>query len=82
MRQSEQRLQAVFETTPECMKVVAPDGTLLEVNSSGLRMLGATSLQDVAGKSVYELIAPEFRDEYRKFNERICRGEPDRWNST
>ena len=38
---SEARLRAVFETTPECIKVVAPDGTVLRMNPAGLRMVEA-----------------------------------------
>src|SRR5262249_6416985 len=32
LRRSEQHLQAVIDTTPECIKMVAPDGTILQMN--------------------------------------------------
>jgi PAS domain S-box-containing protein len=67
--------RTIIETTPECVKVVAPDGTLLQMNSAGVAMVGATSVGQVEGKNVYDLIAPEDRDRFREFNERICRGE-------
>ena len=41
LRKSEERFRAIVETTPECVMLVAPDGTLLHMNSSGLRMVGA-----------------------------------------
>ncbi len=47
------------------------------MNSSGLAMVGAANLEMVAGKSVYDIIAPHDRDRYRAFNERICSGETD-----
>ncbi len=72
---NEERLRAIVETTPECVKVVAADGTLLHMNSSGLEMIGAECEEGLIGTSVYDLIAPEFRDRYRSFNEAICRGE-------
>ncbi len=75
LRESEERFRAIVETTPECVKVVAADGTLLHMNSSGLTMIGASSAADAVGKSVYDLVAPEFRDAFQDFNERICRGE-------
>ncbi len=75
LRSSEERLRAIIETTPECVKLVAPDGTLLHMNSPGLLMVGASSIEDVVGKSVYDLIAPEDRQRYRTFNEKICAGE-------
>jgi PAS domain S-box-containing protein len=75
LRQSEERFRAIVETTPECVKVVASDGTLLHMNSPGLQMVGAPSAAAVIGKSTYDLIAPEDRDRFRAFNERVCAGE-------
>ncbi|GEM_PF-706230 len=75
LRHSRERLRTIVETTPECVKVVAADGTLVEMNPAGLAMIGADSSEDALGKSVYELIAPESRDAFREFHERICRGE-------
>ena len=75
LRESEERFRAIVETTPELVKLVKADGTLLHMNSSGLAMIGAASLEMVVGKNVYDIIAPHDRDRYRAFNERICRGE-------
>jgi PAS domain S-box-containing protein len=72
LRQSEEGFRAIVDTTPECVKVVAADGTLLHMNSAGLAMVGADRLDMVAGKNVYDLIAPEDRDRFREFNQRIC----------
>jgi PAS domain S-box-containing protein len=73
--ESEKRFRAIIETTPECVKLVASDGTLLHMNSVGLSMVQADSSEDVIGKCVYDLIAPEHRERYREFNEWICGGE-------
>jgi PAS domain S-box-containing protein len=75
LRESEERFRAIVETTPECVKVVAPDGTLLHMNSAGLTMVGAESADMAIGKNVYGLIAEEDRERFRAFNETICRGE-------
>lgn len=75
MRESEERFRAIVDTTPECVKLVAPDGTLIQMNSSGLAMLGAQSAAQIVGGSVYDLIAPEHRDRFREFNQKICAGE-------
>lgn len=75
LREREQHLHAVVQNTPECVKVVAADGTLLQMNPAGLAMVEADSAETVTGKSVYTLIAPEHRDAFRAFNARICRGE-------
>jgi PAS domain S-box-containing protein len=75
LRESEERFRAIFETTPECVKLVSADGTLLHINGPGLHMVGAHSADEVVGKNVYDLIAPEDRDRFKAFNESICRGE-------
>jgi PAS domain S-box-containing protein len=74
LRESEERFRAIVETTPECVKLVSADGTLLHMNSSGLKMVGADSAEEVVGKNVYHLIAPEDRDRFKAFNESICEG--------
>jgi PAS domain S-box-containing protein len=73
--QSETEFRTIFETTPECVKIVRPDGILLQMNASGLSMISASSAQAVIGNSVYDLIAPEDRERFREFNERVCGGE-------
>ena len=75
LRESEERFRAIVETTPECVKLISADGTLLHMNRPGLEMVGARSADEVIGKSVYDLIAPEDRNRFKAFNERICRGE-------
>src|SRR3984957_3844031 len=74
LRESEERFRAIVETTPECVKLVSAAGTLLHMNSPGLTMVGARSAEEVVGKSVYDLIAPEDRERFKAFNESICRG--------
>jgi len=75
VRESEERFRAILETTPECVKLLAPDGTLLHMNLPGLKMVGAEVAAGVVGSSVYDLIAPEDRARFQAFNERVCRGE-------
>ena len=75
LRESEERFRAIVETTPECVKLVAADGTLLLMNEAGLAMVEASAADEVTGKSVYDLIAPEDRESFRAFNQRVCGGE-------
>ena len=74
LREREEHLRAVVDNSPECVKLVARDGTLLQMNPSGLAMAGAREASEVVGRTVYDLIAPEFRDAFRAFNERVCDG--------
>lgn len=74
LRESEERFRAIVQATPECVKVVGPDGTLLAMNSAGCGMVEAAGDAEVVGQSVYELIAPDFRQRFIEFNESVCRG--------
>jgi PAS domain S-box-containing protein len=73
--QANEQFRAIVETTPECVKIVASDGTLLFMNTPGLAMVGASAGDAVVGRNVYDIIALEDRNRFREFNERICKGE-------
>jgi PAS domain S-box-containing protein len=73
--EANEQYRAIVETTPECVKIVAADGTLLHMNAAGLALVGAPSDDAVIGKNVYDLIAAEDRGRFREFNERVCQGE-------
>jgi PAS domain S-box-containing protein len=75
LRESEERFRAIVETTPECVKLISADGTVLLMNSPGLRMVGAHSSEEVVGKNVYDLIACEDKHRFKAFNESVCEGE-------
>jgi PAS domain S-box-containing protein len=79
LRQSEARLRAIFEATPECIKIVAPDGSLMRMNHAGLCMIEAPGAEAVEGACVYDLISEEYRDEWRERHARIVAGESMAW---
>ncbi|WGV24252.1 response regulator [Halotia branconii] len=72
---SENRWKVIFDAEPECIKIIAADGTLLEINPAGLVMLEANNSAELIGKSVYPLIALEYREAFRALNERVCQGQ-------
>jgi PAS domain S-box-containing protein len=74
LRESENHLRTIIEAEPECVKLVASDGTLLEMNAAGLAMIEAPSADAVMGQSVYSLIAPEHREAFVALNENVCQG--------
>jgi PAS domain S-box-containing protein len=79
LRESEELLRAIVETTPECVKIVARDGTLRHMNPAGLRMIEAAGAADVEGGCTFDLIAPEHRERWREQHERVCDGEKLTW---
>lgn len=76
LRQNRERLRAIIEATPECVKLVAKDATLLEMNAAGLRMIEADAADSVIGKTAFDLITPECRSEFLAFHQRVCNGTP------
>lgn len=79
LRDSEARLRAVVEATPDCVTIVAPEGSLLFMNPAGVKMLEADTYGPVQGSSIYECIAPEHRHEWQERHARICCGESLSW---
>ncbi len=75
---SESRLRTVVETEPECIKVVDAGGRLRQMNPAGLAMIEADSLDQVAGRSVFGLIAPEYREAFVQMHARVLAGEPQK----
>jgi PAS domain S-box-containing protein len=71
-------LQAIIDTTPECIKVVAADGTVVQMNAAGCEMLGAPP-SAIIGRSVFDVIAPEHREFWRENHDRVCRGDRLTW---
>ena len=72
-------VSAVFDTLPECIKVVARDGCLVRINPAGLAMIEAVSWESVAGAPIFDLIAPEHRIYWSEQHLRVCSGESLTW---
>jgi PAS domain S-box-containing protein len=76
--QTRRMLEAIVATTPECIKLVAADGTLLQMNAAGCQMLEMESEQ-VIGACVFDVIAPEYREAWCANHARVCAGENLSW---
>jgi len=75
LTENEYRLRAIIESVPECVKLQAADGTVLEINPAGLRLVGATRPEDIIGKRIYCIVAPEYTEFYRENMRRVFAGE-------
>jgi hypothetical protein len=65
--------------SPECIKVVAPDGRLLQMNPAGLVMIESEDWDSVKHASTLDLLAPEHRDAWLRHHKRVCAGERLVW---
>jgi PAS domain S-box-containing protein len=75
LRESESFRRTIVESEPECVELVAPDYTLLDINTAGLAVLGANSKEQLIGQSVLDLIAPEWHATFKEMHERVCQGD-------
>ena len=75
LERRERLLQTIVDTQPECVKLVASDGTLMEMNAAGLRMIEAESMAEVRGAPVVEIVAREHRQAFAELHERVFAGE-------
>ncbi|MBD2206825.1 PAS domain S-box protein [Calothrix sp. FACHB-1219] len=75
LRQSKNRLRAIIDAEPECIKLIARDGKLLEINACGLAMLEVETAESLIGKAIDSAIAPEYREAFTDLHKRVCQGE-------
>ncbi|MEJ7592160.1 MAG: PAS domain-containing protein [Planctomycetaceae bacterium] len=75
LRSSEERLRAIFDLAPECLKLLAADGTLLEMNPAGLAMIEADTFEQVANQCINPFIVPEHRPVFEDLTRRVFLGE-------
>lgn len=73
-RQSENRLRAIIDAESECIKLIARDGTLLEINAYGLAIMEVESADVLIGKSIDTVIVPEYRAAFAEMHESVCQG--------
>lgn len=75
LKESESHLHTVIQNEPECIKTVDAEGRLVQMNPAGLAMIEADSLDQVAGRPVTDVIAPEYREEFTRMHGRVIAGE-------
>jgi len=68
-------LRTIIAAEPECVKLVAPDGKLLDMNPAGLAMLECASLAEAQSVPLSEFVAVEHRAAFGELHHRVMRGE-------
>ncbi len=68
-------LNTILNSEPECVKVVAHDGSLLEMNQAGLKLLEVDSIEEVQQYGLVNFIVPEFRPLFQKLHHEVFQGK-------
>ena len=74
LQKSENYLRAIVEAKPECINLIACDGTLLEINANGVAMMQAESANLLLGKPIVSRIVPEYREAFIALHKSVCEG--------
>ena len=74
VRASEEHLRTIIDTEPECIKLLAQDGALIDINAAGLAMIEADSLDQVVGQYLTTLLLPEHREAFQELSKNVFRG--------
>ena len=74
-KQSEDMLQTIIDAEPECVKLLDRDANLIFMSRSGLGMIEADSLDEIKGRCMLPIVAPEDREDFMALTRRVFRGE-------
>ncbi|HXG96257.1 MAG TPA: PAS domain-containing protein [Gemmatimonadales bacterium] len=72
---SQERLRAIIDSEPDCVKLVDSQGRLLEMNPAGLAMIEAPSIDAIRLRPMIELVAPEHRAAFADLHARVFAGQ-------
>lgn len=75
LAERESFLRTIIEAEPECVTLLAADGRVLEINPAGLAMIEADDRAQVIGHDVSELVAPDYREQFRALTAGAFRGK-------
>jgi PAS domain S-box-containing protein len=71
-------LRTIVDSSPECVKVLSPQGIILQMNPAGLAMLDADAPEQVVGQAAVNLLVPEHREAFVALVQRVAAGAPGR----
>ncbi len=76
LKESETRLRLIFDSEPECVKIIGLDGRVKNMNPAGLAAIEASSEEEIRGQTVLSLVHPDDRAAYQQLHEQVCAGTP------
>ncbi len=74
LRKSEERLRAIIDAEPECVKLVDRGGAIRDMNAAGLAMLEARSLAEVTQRPLLDYVLPPYRAAFTALHRKVMNG--------
>jgi PAS domain S-box-containing protein len=74
LRESEDRYRKLVEISPDAV-ILHRDGKIIYVNPAAVRLAGAGRSDELVGKNILDIVAPEYRDSVRTNISRDLAGE-------
>ncbi len=78
LAESETHLRTIVQANPECIKLLDEEGIILEMNPTGLGLIGADSLDQVLGKNALNLVMPEHRVAFKRLVHKVFEGNAEK----
>src|SRR5690606_19839263 len=78
LRESEARLNAIFEAMPDCVKIFDESGRMIHINPQGLEFLEAADLESLSQPG-YMMVPPEYLPGCLDTHRRVMAGESVVW---
>ncbi len=78
LAESENRLRAIINTDPECIKLLNKDGIIIEMNPAGLAMMQADCPEQVIGKNALDVILPEYKKDFKHMIKEVFSGREEK----
>lgn len=72
---SEARLKTILQHEPECVSIFDTEWKLIEINPAGLAMFDAEDLEEVIGKSIYDMAFKVYHNDLKLLIEGVAHGE-------
>ena len=77
MRDQKNFVDAILDNEPECVKVIAANGDILQMNQAGLSMLEVDSILEAKKSGLVSFILPEYRNAFMELGQRVFNGGSD-----
>jgi len=81
LQESEEKYRSLFHDAPDMIHIVDTEGRVIDVNEAELKAMGYTR-EEYIGKSLSELVHPDFRDTTRAYFKKMLQGEEIRGYKT